>query len=94
VRCSNSSYSLNAEYQPSVAPSQHRTDWRTISYGSNDFRVQEFVVARFLVSTRVVCCSVVAVCRRRVPAVARNVSGGGVVAVRYSTDALATGGVL
>jgi len=44
-------------------------------------------VVRFLVGTRVVCCSVVAICRRRVPTVARSVSGGGV-------DALATGGVL
>ena len=47
-------------------------------------------MVRFLVGTRVVCCSVVAVCRRRVPAVARSVSGGDV----YSTDALVTGGVL
>ena len=47
-------------------------------------------MVRFLVGTKVVCCSVVAVCRRRVPVVARS----GVVAVRYSTDALATGGVL
>ena len=51
-------------------------------------------MVRFLVGTRVVCCSVVAVCRCRVPAVARSVSGGDVVAVRYLTDALVTGGVL
>ena len=66
---------------------------QTNHYGSIDFRVQEFIVVALLVGTRVVCCGVVAVCRR-VPAVARSVSGSGVVAVRYSIDALATRGVL
>jgi len=97
VACSSkSSYFLTERLgiSPSVTPSQHRTGWRTNSYGPIDFRVQEFVVVRFLVGTRVVCCSVVAVCRHRVSAVARSVSGGGVVAVRYSTGALAAGGVL
>ena len=50
--------------------------------------MQKFVVIRFLVGTRVVCCNVVAVCRRRVLAVARSVSGGGVVAVGYLTTCL------
>jgi len=89
VACSKSSYFLTETLgiSPSVAPSQHRTDWRTKSYGSIDFRVQKFVVVRSLVGTRVVCCGVV-------PTVARCVSGDGVVAVRYSTDALAIRGVL
>ena len=94
MRCSKSYYFLNREtlgISQSVTPSQHKTGWRTNSNGSIDFRVQKFVVVRFLVGTRVVCCSVVAVCRRRVPTVARSVSGGG---VGYSTDALAIGGVL
>jgi len=56
--------------------------------------VQKFVVVRFLVGTGVVCCSVVAVCRRGIPTVARSISGGGVVAVGYLTDALAAGRVL
>ena len=51
---------------------------------------------RVFVGTRVVCCGVVAVCRRvrRVHAVAPDVSGRGVVTVGYSTDALATREVL
>ena len=56
-------------------------------------------MVRFLVGTRVVCYSVVAVCRRRVPAVARSVSGGDVVAVyrrRVPTVArsISSGGVV